>query len=190
MFAGRILPVHLQVLVTAPLDAAAEEAIGWSGEQGVLDARFLFSYFRMTADRRIIFGGEPPRYYWGGGAAPADSESQALERVAEELSRTFPVPLQVAGGWGGVIGYVLDALPAIGRLPACPRVVHAVGWCGHGVGLATASGKWVAQILCDGAAPADLPWFRAAVPHVPTELARYVGFAAFVKWMGLMDRLQ
>lgn len=187
---GRLLPVQLQALVTEPLDAQTLAAIGWAGREGVLDARRLFSYFRLTADRRILFGGERPRYLWGGAAT--DDAQSALARLGAELARTFPAGerIQIAGGWSGVIGYVLDALPSIAALPDCPQVVQAVGWCGHGVALATASGAWVAHILCDGAAPRELPWFRATLPAVPTELARWIGFRASVEWMSLMDRLQ
>lgn len=188
---GRLLPVRLQALVTEPLDSEALAAIGWAGREGVLDARRLFSYFRLTADRRIIFGGERPRYGWGGAATDAASE-QALTRLGDELAHTFPegARIAIAGGWSGIIGYVLDALPTIAALPDCSRIVQAVGWCGHGVALATASGAWVAHILCDGAAPQELPWCRATIPAVPTELARWIGFRASVEWMSLMDRWQ
>lgn len=188
---GRLLPVHLQALISEPLDDAAMQIIGWSGREGLLDARRLFSYCRLTADRRILFGGGRPRYTWGGKTPSEASSDRALSALAAELHRTFPVEarLSIAGGWTGVIGYVLDALPAIASLPDCPRVVHAVGWCGHGVALATASGAWIAQILCDGAAAQDLPWFRATVPGVPTELLRWIGFGAQVRLMDLMDRL-
>lgn len=189
---GRILPVELQALVTEPLSDAALAAIGWAGSEGVLDARRLFSYFRLTADRRILFGGERPRYGWGGAASDSAGQERALGRLGTELARTFPsdIDLSIAGGWSGVIGYVLDALPSIAAWPDCSRIVHAVGWCGHGVALATASGAWVSHILCDGAAPQDLPWFRATLPAVPTELARWIGFRASIEWMSLMDRLQ
>jgi gamma-glutamylputrescine oxidase len=192
---GRILPVHLQALCTEPLDEEARAAIGWRGEEGLLDARRLFSYCRLTADRRIIFGGCAPRYYFGGrAAAPCQAEAAALDELAAELHSTFPsaAHLVVAGGWTGVIGYVLDALPAIAALPGCPQIVHAVGWCGHGVALGTASGKWVAQLLCEGAPSDDvreLSWFRASVPGVPTEFLRWAGFSAAVRWMALQDRL-
>ncbi len=194
LFGGRILPVHLQALVTEPLDDQALSAIGWTGGEGVLDARRLFSYCRLTADKRIVFGGGAPRYYFGGpAAAPAAGALWALSRLSAELHRTFPdaARLVVASGWTGVIGYVIDALPAIGRLPQCPQVVHAVGWCGHGVALGTAAGEWIAELVCSASpqkgVPA-LPWFRAAVPKVPTELLRFAGFRASVKWMEMLDR--
>ena len=189
---GRVLPVHLQALVTEPLDAAACAAIGWAGREGVVEARRIFDYFRLTADDRIVFGGGAPRYRWSGrtedGAAAGDA---ALARLAAELGRTFPTEarLRVAGGWTGVIGYVVDALPAIERVRARPSVLQVLGWCGHGVALSVASGAWVAQLLCDGAAPEDLPWYRDTPPLVPLEPVRWLGFKATVGAMALLDRL-
>lgn len=190
LFRGRLLPVHLQALVTEPLSEAALSAIGWDGCEGVLDARRLFSYFRLTSDKRVVFGGGRPRYCWGGALADLPSQS-TLALLADELKQTFPVDSQlvVAGGWSGTIGYVIDALPAIAALPSCPQIVHAVGWCGHGIALSIASGSWIQKLLSDGVPPEDLPWFRATMPMVPTELARWIGFRASIEWMALLDRM-
>jgi gamma-glutamylputrescine oxidase len=186
---GRVLPVHLQALVTEPLDPATLAAIGWAGREGVLDARRVFGYLRLTADDRIILGGGPPRYCYGG--SPREFTSPAAQAaLRHELAHTFPpsVQLRIARTWSGVIGYVVDAIPTIGR--TSPRVLHLCGWCGHGVALATAAGQWAAQLLDPtGLDQRSLPWFRATAPLVPTELARYVGFGATVATMTLLDRL-
>lgn len=191
LLCGRILPVHLQVVVTEPLEPPAREALGWKGREGVLDARRIFNYFRLTADDRIVFGGGAPRYVWGGRMDEDARTTTALDRLAEELRRTFPseVPLNVAGGWTGVIGYVLDTLPAIERMRERPSVVHALGWCGHGVALSVASGAWVTHILCDGAMKEDLPWYRDKPPLLPLEALRWAGFHAGVRMLALLDRI-
>lgn len=191
LFRGRILPVHLQVVVTEPLEPRAREALGWKGREGILDARRIFNYFRLTADDRIVFGGGAPRYVWGGRTDEDARTTTALDRLAEELRSTFPreVPLGVAGGWTGVIGYVLDTLPAIERMRERPSVVHAVGWCGHGVALSVASGAWVTHILCDGAVKEDLPWYRDKPPLLPLEALRWAGFHAGVRMLALLDRI-
>ena len=120
-----------------------------------------------------------------------DVYKRQLTLLADELKQTFPIDSQlvVAGGWSGTIGYVLDALPAIAALPSCPQIVHAVGWCGHGIALSIASGSWIQKLLFDGVPPEDLPWFRATMPMVPTELARWIGFRASIEWMALLDRM-
>lgn len=189
---GRVLPLHLQALVTEPLDERRMGLLGWAGREGVLDARRLFSYFRLTSDNRVVFGGGAPRYRWGGRTEqdPA-AASGALARLAEELGRTFPeaLDLRVARGWTGIIGYVLDALPSIHYTRGRSSVLHAVGWCGHGVALSVASGEWVAGLMCDGDAGESLPWFRESPPLVPFEPVRWVGFQAGVRMMSILDRV-
>jgi glycine/D-amino acid oxidase-like deaminating enzyme len=187
---GRVLPVHLQALATAPLAPAALAELGWQRREGVVEARRVFNYFRLTADGRIVFGGGAPRYRWGGrldGDAGASAARAALEA---ELGRTFPASLglRVERAWSGVIGYATDTLPAIGRVRGRPGVVHVGGWSGHGVALSLASGAWVAALLHDGAGPSDLPWFRERPPLVPFEPLRWTAFRATVAAMRALDR--
>ena len=191
MLRGRILPVHLQVIATQPLESRAREALGWKGREGVLDAKRIFNYFRLTSDDRIVFGGGAPRYRWDGCTDEDRSSATALDRLAKELARTFPteVLVRVAGGWTGVIGYVRDALPAIQRMRRRPSVLHVLGWCGHGLALSVASGAWVTNLLCDGAAMEDLPWYRNNPPLIPFEPVRWLAVQATVRMMSLLDRM-
>jgi len=186
---GRILPLHLQVLVTNPLDEDARAAIGWEGREGVLDARRIFNYFRLTSDSRIVFGGGMPRYRWGG-ATDDGGATRALDHLGLELNRMFPATahLEVSKGWTGVIDYVVDALPAIQRSKRNPAIVHVVGWCGHGIALAVASGEWVSALMAGDAENEDLPWFRNDPPLIAPELVRWVGFRSGVQWMSWLDR--
>jgi glycine/D-amino acid oxidase-like deaminating enzyme len=192
---GRVLPVHLQALATAPLPPATLAALGWPRREGVVEARRLFSYFRLTTDDRLVFGGGAPRYHWGGRAPAGD---RSLPGLSRELLRTFGAgsglaDVPITHAWSGVIGYTLDALPTIGRDPRRPAVLHAVGWCGHGLALSVASGAWVTRLLLDepdrlGADPARLPWFRATPPALPGEALRWIAFRAAVSGMALLDR--
>lgn len=188
---GRVLPVHLQAVVTEPLDARAFAQIGWGGREGVLDSRRIFNYFRLTDDNRIVFGGGLPRYRWGGNIEEQRGGVPSLDRLAEELQNTFPAEarLRVAGGWTGVIGYTLDGLPAIGRSRDNPAIAHAVGWCGHGVALSVASGAWLTKLLCDGASTEDLPWYRRRPPLLPFEPLRWAAFGTAVRVMSILDRI-
>src|SRR5262249_25613816 len=87
---GRIFPVHLQVLLTEPLKEAALSVLGWAGREGIVDSRRIFNYFRLTEDNRILFGGDVPKYRWGGSPAE-DSETRLdVKRLAAELAATFP----------------------------------------------------------------------------------------------------
>lgn len=187
---GRVLPVHLQVISTEPIGERQLSLIGWAGREAVLDDRRLFNYFRLTRDNRLVFGGGMPRYHWRGRTDEDKSEARAeLERLADEMGRTFPagMGLRVARGWTGVIAYVLDALPSIHYARGRASVLHAVGWCGHGVALSVAAGDWIARLMCGDDVDETLPWFRESPPLIPFEPVRWAGFRAGVKMMSLLD---
>lgn len=189
---GRVLPVHLQVLSTEPISESQLSLIGWTGREAVLDDRRLFNYFRLTRDNRLVFGGGTPRYHWRGRTDEDKSEAgAALERLVEEMGRTFPagMGLRVARGWTGVIAYVLDALPSIHYSRGRGSVLHAVGWCGHGVALSVAAGDWIASLMCGDDVDETLPWFRESPPLIPFEPVRWAGFRAGVKMMSLLDHV-
>ncbi len=190
MLRGRVLPVHLQVVVSEPLSHEALGAIGWASRAGMLDARRIFNYFRLTDDNRIVFGGGTPRYRWGGRSEDVEDVAP-LEQLAHSLTQTFPaeVGVQPAFGWTGVIDYTVDAMPLIQRWRENDAVVHVVGWCGHGIALSVASGAWVTHLLCDGAAPEDLPWYRNQAPLIPFAPVRWLGFQATVGMMSALDRM-
>jgi gamma-glutamylputrescine oxidase len=189
---GRILPVHLQALATAPLTADALAALGWRGREGVVEARRIFNYFRLTADDRLVFGGAAPRYHWWG-RPPAGEGARALGALRRALASVFPRDLgidrlPVTHAWSGVIGYTLDALPVIGRDRERPAVLHALGWCGHGLALSVASGAWIATLTFDRAS-VDGAWFRDSSPLLPGEALRWLSFRAAVGAMAVLDRV-
>jgi glycine/D-amino acid oxidase-like deaminating enzyme len=141
----------------------------------------------------------------GAGRPPAGDARATLASLQRELADTFPADsglsrLPVTHVWTGVIGYTLDALPAIGRDPERPAVVHALGWCGHGLALSVASGAWLSRLLfqepslltlAPGALTslAQLAWSRAAPPALPGEALRWLAFRADVGAMALLDRI-
>ena len=58
-----IVPVYDYVLMTEPLSAAQLESIGWSRRQALADAGYMFHYYRLTEDQRILWGGWDAFYY-------------------------------------------------------------------------------------------------------------------------------
>ena len=64
---ARVLPIHTYIVATEPLEAAQLDVVGWSKKRASLEtARNLIHYFRLTADNRILFGGEDAQVYYGG----------------------------------------------------------------------------------------------------------------------------
>lgn len=191
MLHGRILPLHLQVLVTEPISIETRQIIGWAGREGVLDSRRIFNYFRLTKDNRIVFGGGRPRYAWGA-RTQEDSKSaqRSLEDLRKELMRTFPeqAELRVSGGWTGVIGYVSDGLPSI-HYGGPASIWHLLGWCGHGIALAVAAGAWMTSFMANEATKDRLLWCREKPPLVPFELTRWLAIQSGVRMMSWLDHI-
>jgi glycine/D-amino acid oxidase-like deaminating enzyme len=188
---GRLVPLHLRVLLTEPLDSAQLESLGWWNREGVIDSRRVFNYFRLTDDNRILFGGGQPRYMWGGGLADRPAEGHDLERLAAAFRQRFPAlkDLAITRSWTGVIAYTLDALPVIALAPGHERVIFVGGWCGHGVALGVFSGRWVQELIGGGKLREVLPWSRPRPPLAPLEPARWLAVRTAGWAMEIMDRL-
>lgn len=193
---GRIIPMELQVLATESIPAKILDKIGWQRREGIIEARRIFNYFRLSADNRIIFGGGAPR------PCPAKHQqiqilpSSAWNELSDGLSTTFPElsrqGIRVTHAWKGTIGYVINGIPVIGRSHENPKIFHAVGWSGHGVALAVAAGRWLADLITqnprqDESADA-LALFNKYPPKLP--FRRMHGFAirAGVSALRMMDR--
>jgi gamma-glutamylputrescine oxidase len=188
---GRLVPLHLRVLLTDPLGAAQVEELGWPDREGVIDSRRVFNYFRLTDDNRILFGGGQPRYAWGGRRTDRPAEGPDLDRLTRAFRRWFPFlsELPIARSWTGVIAYTLDALPIISYAPAHERVIFIGGWCGHGIALSVYSGRWVQELISGGRPREVLPWSRPRPPLAPLDAARWLAVRAAGWAMEMMDRL-
>ena len=188
---GRLIPLHLRVLLTEPLAGAQLEGLGWQGREGVIDSRRVFNYFRLTDDDRILFGGGRPRYTWGGRPADRPAEGPDLDRLVRAFRQRFPTlaDLPIARSWTGVIAYTLDTLPVIAHAPGHERVIFVGGWCGHGIALSVLSGRWVRELIAEGGPREALPWSRPSPPLAPTEAARWLAVRSAGWAMEMMDRL-
>jgi gamma-glutamylputrescine oxidase len=185
---GRVLPMELRACVTAPLSTDALARLGWARREGVIDSRRLFDYFRLSPDGRLVFGGGRPVYRWRGRPGPDAPSAKVRAALARDLARAVPGAPPIEAAWTGRIDYTVDGLPVVGA--DARGVVHAGGWCGHGIALSLSAGRWAAALALGEAPPVDptLPWLRPAAPWVPTELARWVGVKAVVASMALADR--
>ncbi|GAC1466580.1 MAG: FAD-binding oxidoreductase [Ktedonobacteraceae bacterium] len=79
----------------------------------------------------------------------------------ETASWRLPVLKQavVCGGWAGIYDDTPDYHPILGRLAAYEGLYCAVGFSGHGFKLSPTIGRWMAQLILTGEAPADMQAF-------------------------------
>ena len=178
--AGQILPINNFILATEPLD---DETIAQINPRnlGMQDSRFVINYWRLSRDRRLLFGGGETysRRF------PADIRGF----VRKHMLAIYP---QLAGrridyGWGGTLAITLNRMPAFGRMPH--NIFYALGYSGHGISIATLAGKLLAEAIAGSAERFDV-MAKIPTPKFPGgTLFRHPGLVAGMLWYGLRDRL-
>lgn len=194
---ARIMPVHTFIVLTEPLKPEQLDAVGWSAKRTSLEsARNLINYFRLTADNRILFGGEDAKLYYGG--RYYDHDDAVVEALKARFCDYFPPLRDVAftHEWGGVLGVSLDMFPSFGATGKHGNIFYGGGYSGHGVALSNYAGALVAPAMLEAAgrkapdAPKP-PFFYGRRPawlgHDPI---RYLGVQAYRYMLRTQDYLQ
>ena len=192
--AGKVVPLHTHVILTAPLTRWQLSDLAWSGREAIIDARNFFNYYRLTPDDRVMFGGGQALYR----PARGDRRAGALKvadpgiwrGLARELGSLLPplAGLEVARCWSGAMGFTLDGFPVVGAAPEAPGIVHASGWCGHGVAMAFEGGAIAAEAAMGRGRPRSLPWRGAgSTPTLPPDPLRHMGLSTYLKALAWVD---
>ena len=149
--ARRVVPVGSFIIATVPLHPALAARL-IPRRRLFSDSKNLLYYFRLSPDNRMVFGGRA--------AFRPEAVERSLEILREGMTEVFPElsGVEVEYGWGGTLGFTLDQMPHAGRREGTS---YAMGYCGHGVALASWLGDQVGQALA-GIAPwpalAELPF--------------------------------
>jgi len=177
---GRMtMPVANYNVGTVPLDPLLAASLIPSGA-AIADSRFVLNYYRLSADKRLIFGG-------GEKYSPAPPPDIA-GFVRPYLENVFP---QLAGigidySWGGLVGVSLNRLPQFGRIG---NSFYAHGWSGHGVLLTALAGQMIAEAMQGTAERFDLFANLPGRPFPGGPLLRHPLYVAGMLWFALKDRL-
>jgi len=188
LFTSRIHPAHTYIILTEPLSGADLEAIGWGKKRTSLETdRNFIHYFRLTADNRILFGGEDATLYYGGKLL--DAHPPTFRRLEARFREYFPAlnSIRFTHRWGGVLAVTFDMFPTFGRGGKCGTIYHAAGYSGHGVALGNYAGKILAPHILKQAGlpvPGDelpTPFFFGRTPplSLPGDPFRYVAMQLY-----------
>jgi gamma-glutamylputrescine oxidase len=178
--AGQIMPINNYMLATEPLDEATARRVS-RDDTSMADTRFVINYWKLSADRRLLFGGGESYT----SRFPRDIKAFVrpyMLRVYPELAET-----KIDYGWGGTLAITLNRMPAFGRVT--PRILYAHGYSGHGVPIATLGGALLAEAIAGTAERFDV---MAGVPSPRFPggtLLRWPGLVAGMLWYSLRDRL-
>ncbi|HET9260085.1 MAG TPA: FAD-binding oxidoreductase [Acidimicrobiia bacterium] len=147
-----VVPIGSYIIVTEPLGSERAGRIFPSGSMTYTKKRLLH-YMRRTHDDRILLGGRRSLH-------PHLDLVESGADLRAALVRYFPELADVAitHVWGGRLGVPFDLIPHIGRIDGA---WYAMGYAGHGVGLACQLGYELAGMLLGE----DPPSVYSLIPH-------------------------
>ncbi|MCF8109406.1 MAG: FAD-binding oxidoreductase [Desulfohalobiaceae bacterium] len=131
----RIVPVDSLIIATKDIPWEVAETLIPQGRVVSDTKRFLF-YFRLSPDKKSMLFGGRPRFLGKGLNDNARRMHQDMLKVFPQLSG-----IGISHAWTGRVGFTRDFLPHLGR---CKGIYYALGYCGHGVALATYLGDRLA----------------------------------------------
>ena len=177
--AARVMPINNFIVATEPLGDDAARVL--TRDVAVADSKFVVNYFRLSADRRLLFGGGESYGY----RFPRDIAAVVRKPMTQIFPHLADVRLDYA--WGGTLAITMKRLPYLARL--APNILTASGYSGHGVGTATHAGYLMARAIAGQAEGFDT---MARIPTTP-----FPGGAALrnpllvlaMTWYSLRDRL-
>ncbi|WP_298719385.1 FAD-binding oxidoreductase [uncultured Oceanisphaera sp.] len=153
--AAKAMPCGSQVITTEPLSEAQASSL-IPNNYCVEDCNYLLDYFRLSGDRRLIYGG---------GVVYGARDPDDIERlVVPKLLQTFPQlkGVKIDYRWSGNFLLTLSRLPQFGRLE--PNVYYMQGYSGHGVTCTHLAGRLLAEVLKGQAERFEA---FARLPHLP-----------------------
>ena len=176
-FRRRIVPVGAFLIVTEPLSREQLDALV-PGRRNATDTRNFVSYFRVTPDNRLLFGG---RARFAGSNARSDVKSGAILR--RSMVEIFPdlADTRIDYCWGGMVDMTADRLPRAGEREG---LFYSMGYSGHGTQMATYMGQIMAEVM-DGNTTAN-PWGDFDWPAIPG----HFGPTWFLPFVGAYYKLQ
>lgn len=178
---GALFPVSLGIVATEQLPEEVALAIN-PQDLAVYDNRFILDYHRLSADRRLIFGG-------GINYSGRDSSDIAAE-LKPSIEKTFPRlrGVKIDFQWSGKDGIIINRIPHLGRV--APNIFYAEGYSGHGIATSHIVAEIMAKAITGTMGEFDV---FAGVNHIRLPFGEWVGQQALVAGMWyyrLLERLR
>ncbi|MGI3168100.1 NAD(P)/FAD-dependent oxidoreductase [Pseudooceanicola sp. C21-150M6] len=177
--AARVMPINNYVIATEPLGDDAARVL--TRDIAVADSKFVVNYYRLSEDKRLIFGGGESYGY----RFPRDIAAKVRKPMTQIYPHLRDVRIDYA--WGGTLAITMKRLPFFSRL--APNILTASGYSGHGVGTATHAGQLLAAAV-EGQASGFDAMSRLPTPTFPGGGGlRTPLLIAAMSWFALRDRL-
>jgi len=167
----RLIPIGSYIVATETLDAGTADALLPKRRMAFDSKNFLY-YFRVTGDRRLLFGGRAEF-----GRPNPESTRRAAGILRSGMVQVFPqlANARIEYAWSGNVAFTRDQMPHAGLLDG---LYYAGGYCGHGVAMATHLGEQIARRIAGE--PITHPFFDDAFAAIPM----YTGTPWFLPFVG------
>jgi len=139
----KIIPIGSYIIVTEILSEALAQELSPRNRM-IYDSKNYIYYYRLTQDRRMLFGGRAAFFPETGNSIRRSAEilRQGMVDVYPQLRQT-----KVEYVWGGTLDFAFDIMPHAGRMDG---MYYALGYAGHGVAMATYLGQKMAEFIATG----------------------------------------
>jgi gamma-glutamylputrescine oxidase len=135
---GHLFPVNSFIIATEPLTPEQIATVN-PRDLAVCDPNFMLEYFRLSADKRLLFGGRFRHF---------GTEAKKIRKfMPPKLHRIYPQlrEMKIDYAWGGTIGVTVNRVPQLGRL--ADNIFYMQGYSGHGVNVTHLAGQIMADAI-------------------------------------------
>jgi len=178
--AKRVMPINNFVIATEPLgDDLARELI--RDDVAVADSKFVINYYRLSADKRMLFGGGETYGY----NFPRDIKAFVSPHMLEVYPQLKDVKIEY--GWGGTLAITMNRMPFFEKIE--DNIFTASGYSGHGVAMATLAGQIMADAVSGTMERFDV-MANIKTPVFPGgKMLRFPMLVAAMLWYSIRDKL-
>ncbi|WP_281855969.1 NAD(P)/FAD-dependent oxidoreductase [Litoreibacter halocynthiae] len=177
---SRVMPVSTQVMATEPLGKDLAHSL-LPTDACVEDIRYILDYYRLSGDKRMLFGGGTVY----GGADPSDIKAKLQPNMAKVFPQLKNTKIDYA--WSGNFALSFSRVPQMGRIGENTYFAH--GYSGHGVTGSHTFGRILSEAIDGDLTRFDVfenvPWY----PFPGGRMFRVPYSVVGSWWYGLRDKL-
>jgi gamma-glutamylputrescine oxidase len=178
---ARVLPATSCIIGTEPLsDEQLQQTM--VRDVAVCDSRTALDYYRLSADKRLLFGGLS-NYT---GLEPTNAEAVMRNKMAKVFPSLKNVKIDYS--WSGRMGISVRRMPQIGRLKNS-NILYASGYSGHGVAPTHMTGRLLAEAVDGNTHRFDIMNKMFHLPWPGGKLLRRPAMAAGMMFYKIRDAL-
>jgi len=174
----QVMPINNFIIATEPLGERAMQLL--PQDHAVYDSRFVVNYYRLSADKRLLFGGGETYGY------RFPNDIAAL--VKKPMLTVFPQlnDVRVDYAWGGTLAITRSRLPYVRMVNH--NTYAAGGYSGHGVALSVETGRVIADAIVGDTNEMKLLNKLACGTFPGGALTRSMLLKGAMSWYAMLDK--